>query len=492
MAHRHPDVKKLFPILLLCLCALSARAYTFVTLTFTNIPTNGCTWILNGTTVRWTNAPLNSTAWIQTNGIAGSATNLVRRLGAQYGFVSAVQTNSTNIIISGGTVQFSIEGNYGFCVTNALANNTNRILLDLPFDYMFDTNRTNAADALMYGLGKYALTSSIPATAKGFTNFVNLAEVQTAGNKTITNSTFSGGTNTGTKITNSTFGGGTLAGTITSVGKIKNGDLTNTAIDRPFLTNASGTLSNVIAHTLTATNFSAPGSGLNSTQIGPGSDASGEDAVAIGLNNIASGLVGVSLGFANESAGDFSVAIGSGNQALGDWSFAGGEVSVAQHDFTFVYGSGIISDYAGQAKFGTDFYITGFMYAGGGYTNALFKGTNIFNSEICLTPRSASGFGNGYNSGFSIATNAYIRISGPSGAYTNSSFTGGYAGLFVFYEADNPASSFVILHRSTIGAPTAAQKVNTTTGGLVNQTNNPATGWLIHNGTEWILGPHSD
>src|SRR5204862_23502 len=128
------------------------------------------------------------------------ATNLVRRLGSQYGFVSAVQTNSTNIIISGGTVNFSIVGNYGFCVTNALASNTNRILLDLPFDYMFETNRTNGADALIYGISKYARTNSFSPTSQALTNHVNRTNVQVVSHKTLEQSGLSGGS-----ISNGTF-----------------------------------------------------------------------------------------------------------------------------------------------------------------------------------------------------------------------------------------------------------------------------------------------
>lgn len=483
-------MKTILSILLLA-CLSAQSAVVTVTLHFTNRTQIGNTFTNGSRVVTYTNSPLSPQTWLSTNSPSLAATQLFRYFGGQYPGYYTRMTNATNVTITGLDLQLSFNTNYAVWSTNS-STATNGWIVTLPFLNQVETNRTNTASELVSGLGLYS-TNAFPTNATALQNYLSLGpQTQTISNKIALNNTNVNGITTNGVYTNGVIGGGTLAGTITSAGKIKNGDLTNTAIDRAFLTNASGTLSNVIAHTLTATNFSAPGTGLNSTQIGPGSDASGDYAVAIGLNNISSATASTALGGANEATGDFSVAIGSGNQAQGDWSFAGGENSVAGYDNSFVYGSSVSADYGGQAKFGTDLYISGFMYAASGYTNGLFKGTNIFNSEICLTPRSASGFGNGYNSGFSLGTNAYIRISGPSAAYTNSSFKGGYAGLFVFYEADNPASSFVILNRSTIGAPTSAEKVNTTTGALSNQTNNPATGWLIHNGTEWILGPHSD
>ncbi len=136
--------------------ARGATAYNVITMTFTNLPTNSCTFVVNGTSITWTTAPLNNVSWIQSNSIAGSATNLTRRLGQQFPQWRTYQTNSTNVVIAGSGLQFSITGNYGVTTTNSLSANTNRWLVSLPFDYDFETNRTNTASEIARGISLYA------------------------------------------------------------------------------------------------------------------------------------------------------------------------------------------------------------------------------------------------------------------------------------------------------------------------------------------------
>ena len=119
-------------------------------------------------------------------------------------------------------------------------------------------------------------------------------------------------------------------------------------------------------------------------------------------------------------------------------------------------------------------------------TNTWLRGTNNVDAELKLAPRVNSATISGYASAINLGTNAYVRVTGASGAFTNASFTGGYAGMRVLVEVVNPGLSCVLLHQSSIGSPASTEKINTGTGALVVMTNNPAVFELIHNGTEWL------
>lgn len=486
-------MKKLLPILIL-FCAfrcLGAAAYNQITLTFTNIPTNGCTATVGVNTYRWTNAPVDFVVWLQTNGIAGSATNLARRVGALQPQYITKQTNSTNIIFSGPGLGVGIEGNYGFLTTNSLANNTNRWLLDLPFDYNFETNRTNAADQLVYGIGKYALTSSFPANASALTaNFVGITNQQTITRKTLTGPFINDGTNNGTVLTNIPRAGINVA-VITNAnilsGTVSNAVVTNaTAINGALVSLTGGILTNnTIAHA--ATISGTLGNLTNGYLHNPGirnADATNTDFygyVKIHTNDVAGaaasillddywtlyGIAGREVGIENSDTGDILVRFE-----------AGGNTVIPS---PLVVSNTITSIHGVAAPTNTLNY--------NALSNTLAKGTNVIDGRLDFTAGARS-IGNGYNAATVLGSNVIVELSGATGPATNAGFKAPGGPAFHIVQVANPARNYTLLYNSGLDA--AGNKIltgHTNVDALVNFTNDPATFGLHYSmgSNAWIL-----
>jgi hypothetical protein len=118
-----------------------------------------------------------------------------------------------------------------------------------------------------------------------------------------------------------------------------------------------------------------------------------------------------------------------------------------------------------------------------GITNSALRGTNTLNGRLDLVPRANSSLANGYNSDVVLGTNVYLRLSGPSAAWTNVGFRAASAvdGTFHIVQADNPGLSFTILDNSGLDA-TAANRILTGTGALKSSTNNPVVFKVIYDG----------
>lgn len=441
-------MKRLLALLsLLCACNGFGASFITITMTFTNLPTNSCTFTIAGSSVTWTTAPLNSTTWIQSNSIAGSATNLTRRLGAQWPQYFTKQTNSTNVIISGSDLQFSITGNYGFTVTNTLASNTNRILLDLPFDYMFETNRTNAADALVYGIGLYARTNSFPTNSQAMTNFVNTGPVpQTFGNKVVTNSTIAGGTLSTNVFTNAIRMNVNLL-VVTNI-KASAGELNGVNItNAPWIKSDSNRFDTVIVSSaLVATNASFPGTGANSQKVGSGSTASGAQSVAIGKDSIATNTESLAVGTFAQSFGLNSVAVGSGakTEATGLEAIAIGVEAIAAGTNGIAIGANaqVGEFHANSVAINASSTETNQIALGGSSHKVSIAGelqaagtTKIVNAvryaqsgPWTFTEGAYTAMTGGSNNVVALATNAWTRISGHVSACNLNSLRQGAAG----------------------------------------------------------------
>lgn len=267
--------------------------------------------------------------------------------------------------------------------------------------------------------------------------------------------------------------------------------------------NGKFTATNAVIDGLTATNFSAPGSGNNSTRIGVNSAATNESSVAVGNSSLAGGENSIALGVSSKALldGDIalgvsslardgsSVAIGSGAEATNGSSAAIGSAAKAYYNGSTALGASAVTTAANQIRLGT---AAGTVSAPGvflanTYSNNTFVGTNQFNGEMVHLPRTYSTAISGYASAIQLGTNSYVRVTGASAAVTNASFKGGYSGLRVLVEFSNPGLSMTLLHNSSIGAPAATEIINTGTGALVNSTNNPAWFELMHNGVSWNL-----
>lgn len=498
-------MKKLLTILLLmgaCAGLRAANAFNTITLTFTNIPTNGCTFIISGTTVRWTNAPQNNTAWIQTNGIAGSTTNMVRRLGAQWPQFRTIQTNGTNLIISGSGVTLGMLGNYGFLTTNSLANNTNRWLVDLPWDYNFETNRTNTADELIYGLNKYARTNAFGQSAQAMTNFVSRTNAQEVLNKTIGASLFTNGTvdfsvltnipraNIGvligtnfyafsgvvsnvdlinvlslsgiaTALTNGTLYGTSATngpwGSFTNLVALKSFAATNAILDRPRFTNAVGSyIDGVFASENTGV-IITNGSSLEPTLTFHQSDSGGN----------------TQIGF--YYAGQFVWGIDSSTNELNI-------TSAAKNFISLNLTSGVV--HLGDSELTV---VPLAPIVGGVLTNTAFAGTNVWNGDVAFTAGTYSSLVNspGENKNIDIPTNRVIRFSGGSAIADIHSFAARFEGLEFDAEFTGAITNRLIHNSGAEGA--TARRLHSPTGGDIIQTNQPATATFRKRSGDWLI-----
>ncbi len=194
------------------------------------------------------------------------------------------------------------------------------------------------------------------------------------------------------------------------------------------------------------------------TTLGNGAAASGTNAIAIGTESIAAMNRSIALGFEATSDHLDSMAIGNSTQTTTTNQIRIGTAT----EHISIPGRAEITgnlDASGKAQFGTA-------------TNNTWTGTNVLNGRIDLTARANSGLANGYNSGVIFGTNAYIRFSGPSGAYTNVGFAAPGGPQRVIGQFSNPGLSFTLLDESGLEA-TAANRILTGTGALLNSTNNP-------------------
>jgi|GEM_PF-4096913 len=497
-------MKSKAPILFLALC-LPAQAAEYITasVTFTNAPATGETVTRNGATALWTNGPASSTIWIQTNGPGGSATNLWRFLGANNAALYTRMTSPTNVTISGSGLTFSADA---YAVVTLTTNvQTNNTVVTVPLSNQAATNATNIASLLLNGINDHA-SNSFGTNITALANYLSLGpQVQRASNKV-----FEASHITGSIVSNSTLANipsanvGTLIATSLTA---RAGSLTNffgTNWQSLEVTNldvqSRAKLTNVIIHTLTATNFSAPGTAPGSTLIGSVNDSTNATAVGIGQEvtsstaatvygtggsiNESPGFVGVGASLIGAQATN-AIGIGKDVEITHDNAIVIGPGGASGGSFTTAIG--FQSDPSTNYVFGNSTWEDGFIFDTT-VSNATVRGVSTVNARVDFTPRANSGLADGNNSGIVLGTNVYVRLSGPSGAYTNAGFAAEVDGSFHILQFDNPVNNLTILDNSGLDA-TAGNRIRTGTGGNLNFTNNPVTLRVIYDGnaSRWRL-----
>jgi hypothetical protein len=436
-------MKTLFAFLLSCICA--SAAYNTITIVHTNIPATGDTITRGASAAIWTNGPFNTTSWIQTNGLAGSATNLTRFLAANHPAYYVRQQNSTNVLVSGADLTISITGTWGYLTTNSLAA-TNQWLVTLPFVQQFETNRTNTADELIYGLNAFARTGAFSAGAQALSNHFNRSTAQTGGNKTLTNSTFSVGIVTNSPLTNIPYANvSNLWAEVATIYQLAN-TLSNAVFWAPKMTNATGTL----------TNSALTGGTFQDASV---SNVFAQDVFYIDVVNgtHASLLIDRTWNLAGTSTGDLFIE----NVDTGD-------VPVRFNPDTRFMNPVTVSNTLTVDRAFTSSNVTArtALIA----TNISAGGTNIIHGSLAFTSRDNTTLANGFNAAVVLGTNVDVRLSGPSGAYTNAGFALAPSGNTVYFlTIDNPGLSFALLHESGLDA--AANRIITDTGAPLHSTN---------------------
>lgn len=222
-------MKKTLQLVLLFALAISAKAATIydTEITVTNTPTtNGMTLVVNGSTRTFTNSvAAPSTQIVTNNSIGGITTNVFQQLAA-YPFtgIRSFITATNKIRLSGtNTITASLTGNWG-SIADTSSSGDSMQDIRVPMSAESAAVRTNKASLLITGLGTYS-TNALDQNSTAASQLVGTTNAQTIGNKTVTNSTFSGGTLTNNAIKNASSISGTVS-TLTN-GGWKNPNFTN-------------------------------------------------------------------------------------------------------------------------------------------------------------------------------------------------------------------------------------------------------------------------
>lgn len=509
----------LFALLLLAVGATAAEYITGV-LTITNAPSvYGQKYTVNGNVRTGTNAQ-TATGWTTNTTFNGTATNIFNQLaiaGVGSGVIATI--SYSNVTFQGVGLTASVDAGLGKFVlsTQAIAN---AYAVMVPFDVYSVTNRTNNADHLVYGIGRYSLTETIPAASRALTNFVSQGLSQSVSNKSFTHSVLTNPVIVTGIVSNMTAIGGQVDG-------LTNGWITGTKLTNVSMNATSGISSGLLIVSSTISNTSFPGVGTSTLQIGTNAKATNNYASAVGDSAIAAGYASVSLGLSSQSHSNYGIAIGAASISYGIYGISlgagartDGYKSIAVGSTKNVTsGNGIDGNYVGSFGFnnqlgsaensnvvviangfqttvaktneiligkGVENITLGGNVSAASYTNAALTGTNIV-SAYGLVRTNNTGLANGDNAGISIGTHSYVKLSGPTGNFGIVGLAGGYDGRVVYLQK---VDGFTCTVKNDSGVePTAANRIYTGTGADVTLTNNPGMVSLIYDGatSRWMV-----
>lgn len=512
--------------------------------TITNVPAGASTNIVfsigTSDTRTFTNGVVTPSTSIQiTNSTAATRTQLVAHVTTYPVYAAGVGTpqiipiysaTNTSVIEFWAPVNTNLSISFGgnwarvYYETNPF-NLSNPILVDT--NRMSANARTNAVNAIANFLAATNVvpSNSIPPGAKVFQHYTDQTSSQTLSNKTFTSPVMNGG-----RIVNTTNLTGTnvaLTNVVLSLAAIHNltelngylGTLTNgvfwsNLLQRVSISNAviiggnvyrftNGYWTNAVLDSPKATNLvsyssiSAPGSGTASEQFGSGAHAYSDFTSAFGYQAFATNDFSTAIGYqatafgggavvgAVSSANTNTATLGYGNSGSGvNGTLVGNNNDANGYYNVILIGSGLNASEDNEVIIGGGsgkVSISGALTAAT-LTNSTIKGTTAIPGRIDLTSVARTSLANGYNSGTVLGTNVYIRLSGASAAATNAGFAAGVDGTLYLVQVDNPGLSYTVLNESGLEA-TAANRVVTSTGALMNSTNNPVLMQLLYDAT---------
>lgn len=461
-----------------------------LTISITNAPVTSNTIVVNADTRTWTNASTASTILTNLISTAQSATNLYNQI-ANFPYSGGIfpqWLTETSIVLRaplGGALSASQSGDWAVLTLSTQSGPLTFTALWPLENIPTATNRTNQGSAFVYGLSTFS-TQAFATNSTAVSNLLNkgASPLQRVDGPV----TFGGqvgiaiSSQTNVSLYNATNRGYIVA--------ITNGYWTNGIADKLITTNATNY----------GLAFSSPGAYPRSQQFGGGNVSAG-GSLAIGEGS-AAGTNSVAIGYL-ASAGHYSVALGTGSDAsaatngvaIGQNTSLGASsnaVALGQganvgdrHHGSIALGKDAATTTNLQVMLGSSSHTTvvpGMLAISGTQTNTTFTGTNVLNGRVDATPRNNTALANGYNSAVVFGTNLVVRFSGPSGAYTNAGFLAPGGPQIVWGQFDNPGLSFTILDESGLEA-TAANRIITGTGALLNSTNRVVLGGFLYDTT---------
>jgi len=398
------------------------------TLTVTNIAANNDTLTVNASVRTWKTSVGSPSLQIQTTTTTGgTATNLWNHLvSVPFAPFSALiyDFTSTNIIkMLGGVGQaltVTPSGTWA-SVTYSTQVVSSLSTIRVPGSALPAAIRVSEFSLLTTALNDYS-TNSFAATAIPLTNFFSKSSVQTGGNKTITNSTFTGG-----QITNSEIG---------------------VAYSRYYNTNAGIWFYNSAASRRYAI---APGIGGQPSIYDIQSDTTIAEANAANYNPQPGAIL------------NFRIATNSFGQ-LNNYNLWTHTNTFWQITNTPIVASAItLSTYSGTIVALTNGLLSGVAFTNSISTNATFRGTNTWTADLSYTRANVSTLANGNNSGLDFGTTVYVKLkAGPTGAFAICGITGGRDGRTLMFE--NATGQVLTLANESGVDAVPANRITTGTG----------------------------
>lgn len=452
---------KRFIAILFLLCGLSAHAqFVTITLSVTNIPTNGATIAVGADVRTWTNSVTvpATQILIAANNIL-NASNLYNNVAANhFSGQQSPQWNGTssNVIFSGISAFLTISTNWQ---TNTPVTNATTGILSVAVNASGSTAGMTFAD-----------NSNQVAMASGIVAGIN-ASASNSLSAGIVMSNFPplSGTNTfaGTNNFSATKGLNGNVGSLTN-GAWTNPNLTNGINNgNPFRSIGSGTgaeqfglnssssanFATALGNTATASGmsssafgFNTMATGANDLSVGSGATANGPGSSRIALGNgaTATGSGSISVGSNSASSGPLSIAIGATASASGSNAVALGSGS-AGFDNSTAIGNGATPTQTNQVTLGNStgsVYIPGTLLAAGGVSNLITLGpaalsqtsTNTLGGVIVFPRFNNTGLANGVNQDVALGTNMTTKLSGPAAAFTTAGFVNGLDDRYALVE----------------------------------------------------------
>lgn len=509
-------MKHLLSILLLC-SAFQLRALDYVTwtMTVTNGSVTNDAYYINGSArIGATNR--TSTTWSTNSSVNWTTTNIFSQFGGWPIAGILISNVNTNVLIFKGVELVMTASNFATLTASTQAIASPRWTPLYPFSAMPSGLRVTNGNETVNGVNN--ATNEVNAYAPSMLLFPSLTNRQTIGNKIHTNSLFRGGTNDGVLITNTPAGYFTNfyaqvinpdGSTSLLTGTISGGKFIGTSgTNMPWLNATNANIGTARIDTLTvwtaltATNFSSPGSGTSSLQLG-NTSASGEYSISIGVSAQATNSYTVAVGYDARALGVGSTAIGfesaattfqttalgSGAGATAAFASAFGQIAAANHSNSTAIGYAATTTTTNQVRLGT---ASEHVSIPGEIRSVIIKdqaltGTNRFDAAISRSRTNITSVANGANDiDPGLANN--IKLSGPTASFSIDKVDGGWDGREIRFQHSG-SYTLTIVNNSGAGVLGDAAKILTGTGGDVTLTNNPKSFILVYDSeaTRWVL-----
>lgn len=504
-------MKKIIAILLLLACCARSQVVT-VTLTVTNYTTNGDSLTINGITRNFvTNVVSYATNILDSTNIQAATSNIFAAYAISPQPQTFISLPATNQIFfqsyPGFPMVVSMAGPAYGTLSSSTSATTNSVYVRAAFSAAGTWEKTNVENALDSYLSDTNGTNSVQAASPQMQQFGALTNT----NKWTAPQTF---TSAQSQYINGLISNAIMTNMQAISGYVAG--FTNGGWLNPTFTNAINT----------GNPFSSPGGGGSSEQygvnanalgfasisIGDGSSATNTASLAIGFQAVAGGSDDASIGAGSLSEGIGSIAFGNGatatntdamafgvsSSAIANGAIALGATSTASNVDSTAIGFAAKTTKTHQVMVGTSsefVEMPGNLQIDGILTNALTiggtlttGGTNNIFGLLCYQPTTSGSLTSGGNQDVPTGTNAYVYLSGPTGAYAIYGLAGGYPNRAV--TAVNTSGQVATLWHMTGNESTATNRIFLGAGHSVNDTltfTNMASFWYDGTSNYWRL-----